>query len=69
MCNSSANSWFGITSLLTPLTGEFLSKSLKTIETSRRCYRSYFGFLAILNVLSSNTLAEPVRLGKSSKPP
>ena len=51
---------------------EFISKNLATIEaSSHSClgFLAYFGFLAILNVLSRNTLSEAVILDKSLKSP
>ena len=64
-CHSSDNCLFGIVLFLAHLPREFFLKKLKTIEV---CL-SYFGFLAILNALSGNTLLEAVFLKNSLKSP
>ena len=69
LCNYSADSLLYIISFLIAPTEPFLSKNLLTIETSRHWYPSYYGFLAILNALSGNTLSAFVLLFKSSKSP
>ena len=60
--NSSANCWFNIFSLLTPLPEDFLFENVKTTEARLRLYSSYFGLLAILNALLCNTISEAVLL-------
>ena len=51
LCNSSAKCKFCFVSLLLtiPLSSDFLSKNLYTIEARPIWYPSYLGFLAILN--------------------
>ena len=67
MCNFVANSSFKTISLLIAPTKDFSSKNLWTIEVSKHYYASYFGYLAILNVLSRNTLSGAVFLVESLK--
>ena len=71
LCNSSPYCWFVIISLkvLILQPDDVLSKNLWTIESRSLWYPSYFRFLAILNTLSSDTLSEPVLLGRSFKSP
>ena len=57
------NLWFDI--VLTSLPEDYSYKNL----SRPFLYPSIFGFLAILNVLSCNTLSESVLLGKSIKSP
>ena len=71
LCNSFTSSLLEIVSSLIPLLGNpniFYQKKLWTLEASRRWYPpSYFVFLAILNILSCNSLSEAVLLDKNLK--
>ena len=69
LCNSSANCWFGINSLLIAPPEDFLPKYLWTVYASPHWYPLFFGFFAILDVLSRNSLPEAVLLGKSLNSP
>ena len=44
---------------------DFLSKNLQTIEADPHWYPSYFGYLAILNVLSLKTVSAAVLFVRS----
>ena len=67
--NCSVNSLLEIVLFLIVPPEFLLSKKLWNIEASPRRYQSYFGFLAILNVLSRNTLSAAVLLFKSLRSP
>ena len=65
LCVSSANFCFDIISLSIAPLEDLLSENVWGIETSPSSYSSYFRFIAMLNVVSCNTLSEAVLLGKS----
>ena len=71
LCNSLPNSSFCINSFLTtpPEVFFFIEKKSWTIKASECWYLSCYGFLAMLNASSHNTLSAAALLFKSLKSP